>query len=194
MKSEEGVVAYRSKSALITGGLLLAVALWMLIDTAVRGEGRTIAITVTVLLFAAVLVVALTFRGAVFAGPRELVVRNPFRTVTVPWGEIEEIRSEYSVEVRTRAAGSFHLWAVPVSLRERKRAARGAARSMAESPFGGVREAPGLAFADRVTADLKGMTDQFAKSSTGEVRVRWSWEVIGALLLTAAAAAVAITV
>ncbi|WP_169790928.1 PH domain-containing protein, partial [Streptomyces pathocidini] len=113
--------AYRSPSALAGGVLLLVLGLWMVGDAAVRGTGRTPWVAVAAMLFLAPLVVAYTLRPAVFAGPRRLRVRNPFRTVTLPWGCVEGVRAAYSSEVFA-GGRKYQLWAIPVSLRARKAA------------------------------------------------------------------------
>lgn len=181
--SDEDVTTYRSRPAVFTGVILLAVGAWLVVDSAVRDAGKTTVTVAGVVLAVGAVVVALTLRAAVFAGAERLLIRNPFRTIVVPWGAVTEIRAEYSLEVRTTGDRKFHIWAIPVSLRERKRAMRTNTRTRAENPYGhghtpGVPEA---ALADHAVADFRGMADQFAKTSTGDVRVTWSWPILGAL-------------
>jgi len=190
MSNDEETTTYRSRPAMAVGVLLIAVGVWMVIDTLVRGEGTTKWLALAVVVFFAFLVVALTFRAAVEVGPTRLRIRNPFRTIVVPWGALEQVRAEYSVEVRADGK-SFHIWAIPVSLRERKRALRQQSRSAAENPFGlGSRDAPGLSRADQLVDDLRGMGEQFAKKSTGPVEVAWSIEILAGLAVSAVAAVV----
>lgn len=182
------VTAYRSRPALATGVVLLGVGVWMAIDTIVHGSGRTRWVTLAALLFAGVFVTAFTLRPVVLAGPARLVIRNPFRTITVPWADVADVRAEYSLEVRTKEADrGFHVWAVPVSLKERKRAARSNQRAAAEDVFGrgATHAVPEAAFADLVANDLRGLAERFAKTSTGAARAVWSREVLLPLLVTA---------
>src|SRR5206468_1785221 len=87
------------------------------------------------LVFVVPLVFAFTLRPAVFAGADRLRVRNPFRTITVPWGAVEGVRAAYSSEVFA-GGKKYQLWAIPVSLRQRKKAVRQSARGAAEDPYG----------------------------------------------------------
>jgi PH (Pleckstrin Homology) domain-containing protein len=187
MSSDEDVTTYRSRPALAVGVLLIAVGIWMIIDTLIRGEGKTKWLAIAVVVFFGFLVVALTLRSAVLIGEKGLVIRNPFRTISMPWAAIEHVRAEYSIEVRAEGK-SFHIWAIPVSLRERKRALRQHSRSAAEDPYGhGTHDVPQLSHADQVVDDLRGMGEQFAKTSTGPVEVRWSPEILAGLGLSAVA-------
>lgn len=187
MDSDEGVTTYRSRPAVFTGVVLLAVGAWLMIDSAVRDGGATTLIVVGVVLAAGALVVALTLRAAVFAGPDRLRIRNPFRTIDIPWGAVTEVRAEYSLEVRTSDDRKFHIWAIPVSLRERKRAMRMNARSQAEDPYsGGHPTIPQAAWADHAVADFRGMAEQFAKTSTGNVKTTWYWPIPTAIAVGAA--------
>ncbi|WP_059013093.1 PH domain-containing protein [Streptomyces specialis] len=95
---------YRSPAAILAGILLLGLGGWLGGDAIVRGDGRAPVTAACVLLFAVPLVVAFTFRPAVFASDERVRVRNPFRTVTAPWGTVEAIRASYSTELL--AAGS----------------------------------------------------------------------------------------
>lgn len=182
MDSDEGVTTYRSRPAVFTGVVLLAVGVWLMIDSAVRDGGATTVTVIGVVVAVGAVVFALTLRAAVFAGPDRLRIRNPFRTIDIPWGAVREVRAEYSLEVRTTGDRTFHIWAIPVSLRERKRAMRLNARAQAEDPYGGTHPTvPQAAWADHAVADFRGMADQFAKTSTGEPEVTWSWPIPAAI-------------
>ncbi|GGJ21132.1 PH domain-containing protein [Streptomyces brasiliensis] len=122
---------YRSPAGLAGGVLLLVIILWLGIDALVKGHGRTPWLALAGLILVVPLVIAFTLRPAVFSGDARLRVRNPFRVVTLPWGEIVSLRSGYSNEVVTKSGAKYQLWAVPVSLRARKRAAHRAARAEA---------------------------------------------------------------
>ncbi|MGP4083243.1 PH domain-containing protein [Streptomyces sp. KR55] len=195
---------YRSPMGLVGGVLLLALAAWLGIDAIVAGEGRTPWLALAALLLAVPLVVAFTVRPAVFAGEDRLRVRNPFRVIVLPWGEVASLRSGYTNEVVTKSGTKYQLWAVPVSLRARKRAARKEARREAEqSGRGGSRgvvrdlgdggampDGPVRAESDQIIHDLRQILEAREKAATaqGEVTVRWAYELVapavaGAVLL-----------
>ncbi|MFF5144659.1 PH domain-containing protein [Streptomyces sp. NPDC013157] len=127
---------YRSPQALIGGVLLLVIVGWLGIDALFRGHGRTPWLALAALILVVPLIVAFTLRPAVFAGEDRLRVRNPFRVVTLPWGEIASLRSGYSNEVVVKSGAKYQLWAIPVSLRGRKKAARRQAKSAADARRG----------------------------------------------------------
>ncbi|QXE35059.1 PH domain-containing protein [Streptomyces sp. GMY02] len=175
---------YRSAGGILGGVLLLAVAAWLGIDALVRGTGRTPWLALAALLFSVPLITAFSLRPAVFAGEDRLRIRNPFRTIVLPWRAVTEIRATYSCEVFTEGAGKFQLWAVPVSLRARKRAERrgggSAARGSAARGSVGVVDPAHLAVADRAMADLRALSAKAAgrAGAQGEPVVRWAYEVL----------------
>ncbi|CAM5493517.1 hypothetical protein STAFG_5490 [Streptomyces afghaniensis 772] len=124
---------YRSVPAIAGGALLLAIAGWLGIDAIVSGEGRTPWMALAVLILIVPLVAAFTLRPAVYAGDDRLRIRNPFRVIVVPWGQVASLKSAYSNEVITESGAKYQLWAVPVSLRARKKAARREMRATAQA-------------------------------------------------------------
>ncbi|MEV6650509.1 PH domain-containing protein [Streptomyces sp. NPDC051219] len=187
---------YRSPGSLAGGVLLLALAAWLGGDALLRGEGRTPWLALAGLLLAVPLVVAFTVRPAVFAGEDRLRIRNPFRTITLPWASVDAVRAAYSSEVLA-GGKKYQLWAVPVSLRERKRAARKQARAAGDDPYGRTTatadvadSAARRAAADRTVEELNGLAERCASRPTaqGTPAVRWAYEIIapsvaGAVLL-----------
>ncbi|MFD5334884.1 PH domain-containing protein [Streptomyces hawaiiensis] len=195
---------YRSVPAIAGGVLLLAVAGWLGIDAVISGEGRTPWLALAVLLLVVPLIVAFTLRPAVYAGDDRLRIRNPFRVVVLPWGRVASLRSSYSNEVLTESGAKYQLWAVPVSLRARKKAARREMRATAQaqretgreesrgSALGmtaGLRhglshepvsDGPVRAETDRIMDELRGLHEarHQAESARGEVTVRWAYEVL----------------
>ncbi|MEU1516705.1 PH domain-containing protein [Streptomyces sp. NPDC005811] len=127
---------HRSSAGIGSGVLLLALVGWLGIDAIVAGEGRTPWLALALLILVVPLVVAFTLRPAVYAGQDRLRVRNPFRVVVLPWGQVAALRSGYSNEVVAKSGTKFQLWAVPVSLRARKSAARREARAAAQGTPG----------------------------------------------------------
>ncbi|MEU4893462.1 PH domain-containing protein [Streptomyces sp. NPDC044780] len=188
---------YRSTGGIAGGVLLLAVGGWLGIDAMIRGEGRIPWLALAGLLCAVPVVIAFTVRPAVYAGQDRLLVRNPFRTITLPWASVEGLRAGYTSEVLAGGA-TYQLWAIPVSLRQRKRAARQQARAASEDPFGstsahvaaGRAEEDRRAPSDAAIGDLREMAETNAQreGAQGAPEVRWAFEVIaptvaGAVLL-----------
>ncbi|MFF4649544.1 PH domain-containing protein [Streptomyces sp. NPDC001380] len=186
---------FRSVPGAVSGVLLLAISAWLITDAVVYGTGRTPWTALAVAFVLAPLVTAYTLRPVVRANEERLLVRNPLRTVRAPWAAVEGLRSGYSVELLA-GGRTYQVWAVPVSLRQRKRAARTAARAAAEDPYAGrVGRAPGRpggravlpgapdparAWSEQVVDILRETAERnrTRPEAAGEVAVAWCWWVI----------------
>ncbi|RPE41239.1 PH (Pleckstrin Homology) domain-containing protein [Streptomyces sp. Ag109_O5-1] len=195
---------YRSPQALIGGVLLLAIVGWLGIDALLRGHGHAPWLALAALILIVPLVVAFTLRPAVFAGEDRLRVRNPFRVITLPWGEVASFRSGYSNEVIAKSGTKYQLWAIPVSLRGRKKAARRSAKAEADARrgrtgsagrgsggigagiggfgggFGGLRDAddatgPTRAETDKIMDDLREMLENRGPAESAQGEVTVRW-------------------
>ncbi|MFD6286429.1 PH domain-containing protein [Streptomyces sp. NPDC060205] len=186
---------YRSPSGVAGGALLLAIAAWLGIDALVTGEGRTPWVALAALLLLVPLVAAFTLRPAVYANEQRLRIRNPFRVITLPWGTVEAFRSGYSNEVLDKTGTKYQVWAVPVSLRARNRAARKEARGQTRPARQAPHPTPAAtgpvrAQGDQIIDELRELVEARGKDpqAQGEVSVRWAYEVVapaaaGAVLL-----------
>ncbi|MFJ4599960.1 PH domain-containing protein [Streptomyces griseoluteus] len=203
---------YRSPMGLVGGVLVLALVVWLGCDALFRGHGRVPWLALAVMILVVPLVTAFTLRPAVFANQERLRVRNPFRVIVLPWGEVATLRSGYSNEALATSGTKFQLWAIPVSLRARKRAANKRAKAAAQAArgaqggnrFGGVFggggasafgaaeavDAPARAETDKVMDDLRDLHERHgeAEHAQGEITTRWSYEILipalaGAVLL-----------
>ncbi len=188
---------FRSSSGMAGGVLLLALIAWIGGDALVRGEGRTPWLALAGALLAVPVVVAFTLRPAVFVNDDRLRIRNPFRTITLPWATVENVRAAYSSEVFTQEGARYQLWAVPVSLRQRKRAARRQMQRSQDDPHGRTRLTADvtdtrarLAPADQTVADIREIAERNADkpAAQGRPQIRWAYEVMapaaaGAVLL-----------
>lgn len=195
-KPESPDRVYRSLSSIVAGVLLLGLAGWLGGDAVIVGHGRTPWLALATLLLAVPLVIAFTLRPAVFANDHRLRVRNPFRVVVLPWAQVAGFRSSFSNEVVVEDGTKYQLWAVPVSLRARKRANRAKAREAREAAGGGrgrpslVPSGPTRAQNDQIMDDLGQLWEarEKAVTSQGEVTVKWAYEIMapavaGAVLL-----------
>ncbi|MCK7623061.1 PH domain-containing protein [Streptomyces sp. RS10V-4] len=187
--------SYRSPAALAGGALLILLGLWLGIDAVLRGTPATKLTAVFALLLAVPLITAFSLRPQVRANDDRLLVRNPFRTIVLPWSAVEDLRAAFSAEVFTHDGTKYQLWAVPVSLRQRKKATRQAARGAAGRPRFGLNADTGpvpKAMADQTLAELRDLKDRAAHRDTaqGDPEVRWSY----AILAPAAVGAVGLAV
>ncbi|MEW2115972.1 PH domain-containing protein [Streptomyces sp. NPDC005474] len=186
---------YRSPSSLVAGVLLLGLAGWLGGDALIVGHGRAPWLALAALLFVVPLVIAFTLRPAVYANEHRLRLRNPFRVVVAPWGAVDGFRSGFSNEVVVESGAKYQLWAIPVSLRARKRANRSQLREVREAGRGSGRAplippGPTRAQNDQIMDDLSLLWESREKADTsqGEVTVKWSYEIMapaaaGAVLL-----------
>ena len=172
---------YRSPAGIAGGALLLGIVAWLGIDALVSGQGRTpwLALAGMILIFP--LVGAFTLRPAVFANEDRLRIRNPWRVIVLPWATVAALRSGYANEVVDTSGTKYQLWAVPVSLRARKKMARQQMRSSAPGR-GGRRPAavpePTRPQTDQIMGDLRELA-RARSEADGEVSVRWAYEVMG---------------
>ncbi|MFE3944969.1 PH domain-containing protein [Streptomyces sp. NPDC059118] len=194
---------FRSPAGIVGGVLLLLLIFWIGGDAAIRGHGRVPWLALAGMLTSVPLVVAFTLRPVVSAGDRRIRIRNPFRTITLPWTEVADLRAGYSSELFTEGGAKYQLWAVPVSLRQRKKAARQQSRRSLDDPYdrtsvqADVRDTRArTASADQTLADLRELAERARTGGAGaaagatesSVSVRWAYEVIapavvGAVLL-----------
>ncbi|MFD8256982.1 PH domain-containing protein [Streptomyces werraensis] len=199
---------YRSPAGVVGGVLVLAIVAWLGIDAVVVGEGRTPWLALATMLFLGPVVFAYTLRPAVFVNDDRLRIRNPLRLIVLPWGQVASLRSGFSNEVVDDSGTKYQLWALPVSVRARSRAARqdaraaraaaragqgasGRGRAGAAVP-GGVAGAAGLgadaavaggprrAETDQAMDELRELHErrQGEPGTQGEVTVRWAYEII----------------
>ncbi|MFF9202601.1 PH domain-containing protein [Streptomyces sp. NPDC014986] len=209
---------YRSPAGLAGGVLLLAVIGWLGIDAVVAGEGRTPWLALATMLLLVPLVVAYTLRPAVYVNDDRLRVRNPFRVIVLPWARVASLRSGFSNEVLADSGEKYQLWALPVSLRARSRAARQETRAAAQAARGNaggrnrggagpadpgdVPAGPRRAESDRAMDEMRELHElrQGAPAARGgataqdEVTVRWAYEIVGPAVAGAVLLAVLLAV
>ena len=159
---------HRSPLSFVAGVLLLALAGWLGVDAMVRGELFTRLWAGTALLIVVPLVFAFTLRPAVLVGAHRMRVRNPFRTIDLPWGSVEGVRATLTTVVHTEDA-KYQIWALPVSLMDRKKALRKAAQ-----------DSEALGPTDRTVRDLNAMAESNGplEEAAGKPVVTWAYPVL----------------
>ncbi|QKW19849.1 PH domain-containing protein [Kitasatospora sp. NA04385] len=189
---------YRSVPSVVAGAMMLAVAAWLITDAVVTGSGATPWVALAAAPVFAFPVIAYTLRPVVRANDRRLVVRNPLRTIVAPWSKVEGLKAGYSVELFADGR-KFQVWAIPVSIRQRKKATRRATRAVAEGdPALRSPARPGKAprtprpdeldstraWSDAVVNALQEQAERNAHkaSAAGEVTATWCWWVIAPTL------------
>ncbi|MEU2245471.1 PH domain-containing protein [Streptomyces sp. NPDC019224] len=189
---------FRSPAGLAGGALLLLLVCLIGGEALVRGDGRTPWMALAGLLTVVPLIVAFTLRPVVAVNDRRIRIRNPFRTITLPWSDVADVRAGYSSELFTHDGTKYQLWSVPVSLRQRKKAARQQSRQAMDDPYrrtstsADVRDTKArTAVADQAVADLRELSERAGGKPLADApvaSVRWAYEVIapaavGAVLL-----------
>ncbi|MFJ8271703.1 PH domain-containing protein [Streptomyces sp. NPDC094154] len=191
---------FRSPVGIATGVVLLAVVLGLCLSAVVSAEGGMPWKALAWMLLLIPLVIAFTLRPAVFANDHRLRIRNPFRTITLPWGAVSGLRAGHSNEVFDQIGTKYQLWAIPVSARGLKRASRERVRMVESSmnPGGPVLDRRGLFDAgrpdrpnaeaerlrprsDRTMESLRALQEAgaMAKEGQGQPKVRWAYEILG---------------
>ncbi|MFF7903060.1 PH domain-containing protein [Streptomyces sp. NPDC088817] len=191
---------FRSPAGIATGAILLAVVLWLGVNAVVGTEGGMPWKVLAAMLLVIPLLVAFTLRPAIFANDHRLRVRNPFRTVTLPWGAVSGLRAGHSNEVFDQLGTKYQLWAVPVSARGVRQAGREQVRlaQSLQSPGGPGLDRRGLFDAgrpDRPNAEAERLRPRSGKAmdslralheagavtkkGQGRPEVRWAYEILG---------------
>jgi Bacterial PH domain len=107
----EPPLVYRAVPLTVLGVLSLLIGLWFLVDAlgSLDKRGHRIGLGVTVIV--GVLVFAATIRPALIADDRRVLIRNPFRSVSVPWSRVKQFSVRYFMDVDTDRR-SYSSWAV----------------------------------------------------------------------------------
>ena len=170
---------------------ILGFAVW---DTANRGFPASGVAGLAVMAAVTVLVYAVGWRPAVLAGEDAVVVRNPFRTTTIPWGAVTDVDITDALRIHTDS-GIIRAWSVDRGgaasnmlrgMSSKRMVARGVERTAMEAM---ARRSP----ADYAVASLVDLWRRRRDQAKGPVRVAWAWPVLGAFLVTMALAVVLVT-
>jgi hypothetical protein len=188
--------AYRSPAGIAGGVLLLVMGAWLGFDALANGDARTAWLAVAGLLLVVPLVVAFTIRPAVYANEDRLRVRNPFRVITLPWASVADLRASYSSEVFTEGGDKYQLWAIPVSMRARKKANRRTGGRKDRGLSGAADLVPRKAAGDQSLDEIRELARDRADkpSAQGEPSIRWAYEIIAPVVVGAVLMAVLLVI
>ncbi|MBS2961767.1 PH domain-containing protein [Actinocrinis puniceicyclus] len=120
--TSEKPTVYRGAAALIGGAAVVLFCGLGSIDLLVESGTRDL-VAAAVLMLVTVLAGLYGVYPVAFSWTDRLVVRNPFRTVVLPWDTVTDLSARLSFVAHTETR-QFTVWAIPVSLRERRRAER----------------------------------------------------------------------
>jgi hypothetical protein len=167
----EKPTVYRGVGAILGGGLAALFCLYGAIDLLVEA-GSADLLGSAILLLVVVLAFFFGVYPAAFSNQDGLLVRNPFRTIRLPWSAVTELSARLSFVAHTEGA-RYTVFAIPVSLRERRKADKQRLKTLAQvqresrrgggrgaEPFGGPRPShhedhiERLAFADQAINEM----------------------------------------
>jgi hypothetical protein len=120
--------AYRGVGAMFGGAVVMLFCVGGAADLLIE-EGTADLPGASIMFLVAALSFAYGVYPAAFSGPDALVIRNPLRTITLSWGSVTRLTAQLSFVAHT-ATRRFTVWAVPVSLRDRRRAERARLRDL----------------------------------------------------------------
>jgi hypothetical protein len=120
--SDDKPTVYRGVGSFVGGVLVMVLCVAGAVDLVVE-TGSSDLFGASVMLLVAALAFVFGAYPAAFSGEDTLVVRNPFRVITVPWAVVTDLTARLSFIVHVGEA-RYTVWAVPVSLRDRRKAER----------------------------------------------------------------------
>ena len=142
----EKPTVYRGPGAVVGGAVVLLFCVGGAVDLMVE-EGTADLPGAAVLLLVASLAFAYGVYPAALSGRDTLVVRNPLRTIRLSWGAVTRMTAQLSFIAFT-ARTKYTVWAVPVSLRDRRKAERNRLKDLARQRRDDRRGGPRFGGAD----------------------------------------------
>jgi Bacterial PH domain len=127
----EKPTVYRGVAAILGGAVAALFCLYGAIDLAVE-VGSPDLIGIAVLVLVAVLAAVFGIYPAAFSDDEGLRIRNPFRSILLPWSVVTDLSARLSFVAHTEST-RFTVFAIPVSLRERRRADRQRLKAVAQA-------------------------------------------------------------
>ncbi|MFL6116573.1 MAG: hypothetical protein ACJ786_35235 [Catenulispora sp.] len=201
----EKPTSYRTAGSLGTGALLVVFGAIFLLAFGLGSEKHPVGAMIGLVMIVAGVVGGIY--PAAFSYGEHLLIRNPFRRIEIAWPRVESVTARLSTVVETvpeeGGARKFTIWAIPVSMHERRKADRSAAKQVrqvraeanrANRPGGAAGRGPGgagygrpsrmredpveiMAFADQAVVEMK---DRRRACSTpaeqaAPTKVMWTW-------------------
>lgn len=127
----EKPTVYRGAGALIGGALVVLFCGFGSVDLIVEDGTRDLT-GAAILALVAVLAWLYGVYPAAFAWTDRLVVRNPFRTIALPWETVTNLSARLSFVAHTETK-RYTVWAIPVSLRDRRKSERVRMKEMSQA-------------------------------------------------------------
>ena len=131
----EKPIAYRTFGSLAMGAVLAAFGLLFLVSFGFGSDSHPVGATAGLLM-----VVAGAIGGlypAAYSYADRLEIRNPFRRIVVSWPRVDTVSARLSTVVETvpeaGTAKKFTIWAIPVSMHERRKSDRVASKANREA-------------------------------------------------------------
>lgn len=178
---------FRSTGAVAAGWALVVFAVLNLGDVAVRGRDLASLVAAAVLLFGCAVAYALLLRPRIVADETRVRFVNPLRTVTVPWGAVDDMELSRDVEAITVVTGGRRVraWALQgtsgARRRRRRRTGGGRGRFVAAEPLGG---AAALSRKPRFTGESGGVPDGVADAVLNRTHIDFVLEQLTELRAT----------
>jgi len=113
---------YRGVASLVGGIIVALFCLAGVLDLLIE-SGTQDLLGAAVLLLVAALAAAYGIYPAAFADAERFTVRNPFRTIVLPWSTVTDLSARLSFVAQTEQA-RYTVWAIPVSMHDRRKAER----------------------------------------------------------------------
>ena len=172
----EKPTTYRTVGSLVTGVLLIVFGVVGFVGFGFGAERHPMGAAV-----AAVIAVGGFVGGvypAAFSHAEHFVIRNPFRSITIPWSRVSDVTARLSMVVFTRGEGAadtgestgpkFTIWAIPVSMHERRKSDRNAAKATRDVRNASMRAAKSAGNADAMIHGGIGAPSPSAAARRGE--------------------------
>lgn len=221
----EKPTAYRTLGSLGTGALLVVFGAIFLLAFGLGSEKHPVGATVGLLMIVCGAVGGLY--PAAFSHADHLSIRNPFRRIEISWPRVESVSARLSTVVETEAEAQegkprkFTIWAIPVSMHERRKSDRAAAKKVRAARAESAKQAKGLgdvagsaigaagygrpktlrdnpvdtmAFADQAVSEMRDRqrTCTTQKDEAAPTTVTWTWYTLAPFAVSIALVVAAI--
>jgi Bacterial PH domain len=179
-------LVFRSTVARVVAWVFIVFAALNLVDVVLRGRGQSGRIAFAVLVAVVLLAFVIGLRPAVVADARRVLLRNPLRNVSVPWGAVTAIDATDALRIHA-GVSVFRSWSIASGNRARRRALRGQAPRLGggagpRDPAARA-ELAGRTHADFVVEQLTGVWRAHRGEAAGSPQVSWAWAAIACLVV-----------